>query len=320
MADISDVENALAAVIAQVVYPRGTGNPSLVNLPCRIYRGWPIPASLDADLKSGVINISVFPQNNEQNVTKYPKEWIELPNVTPQLVATVSGNTLTLTGTITTPLNVAVILNNKAYAYAVQANDTPTSIATALAELINADVPAVSSGPVVTVTASLSFVPSPLSLSVKGLLGKRFGGALLESLAGFWPSGGSSSAPSVTMTARVSGLGSVIRETRRQKRSIMLTFWCPDPASRDSVVPPVDAALADISFLTLIDGSQGRLRYERSPVSDRTENEKLYRRDLVYSVEYATTDTTQAPVVIAQKLNLSGGLDPSAPVLKTFYK
>ena len=51
MADQSDVEQALAAVVAAVLYPGGTTAASLVGVACRVHRGWPDAASLDADLK-----------------------------------------------------------------------------------------------------------------------------------------------------------------------------------------------------------------------------------------------------------------------------
>ena len=41
----------------------------------------------------------------------------------------------------------------------------------------------------------------------------------------------------------------------------------------------VDGALADLEYLSLPDGSVGRLIYERTRVSDRVEREGLYRRD-----------------------------------------
>jgi hypothetical protein len=79
----------------------------------------------------------------------------------------------------------------------------------------------------------------------------------------------------------------------------------------------VDVALAAITFLSLPDGTGGRLLYERSRVSDRVEREGLYRRDLFYSVEYGTTETQAAAEVVSEIFNITGGLDPSAPPVKT---
>ena len=277
MSDLSDVENVLVSTITQTVYPTGTSNPSIVTAPCKIFRGWPIPANLDTDLAAGTIDISIFPLQTEQKSTRYPKDWQELVNPgTPALTLTVSGATITVGGSPSSPLNAAALVNETGYVYPVQPSDTLTSIATALAALINVNTPATSSGAVVTITGAHQLV------------------------------------------ARVGGVGSIIRETKRQKRSFQITFWCPNPALRDAIVPPVDQALADLEFLSLPDGSGGRLLYERSTVSDRVEREGLYRRDLIYSVEYPTTETQSAAQIVAEIFNIDGGLDPSAPPVTSF--
>ena len=149
MADLADVEQVIVSTVTQLVYPNGTGAASVVGQPCKVYRGWPVPANLTADLKTAYVNISVFPLDMEQNVTRYNTDWQELPTYETNLTLTVSGNTITVAGTINCPQNVAVLVNSQAFVYPLQSTDTPTSIATGLAALIGA--PATSSGPVVTV-------------------------------------------------------------------------------------------------------------------------------------------------------------------------
>ncbi|MFO0906781.1 MAG: hypothetical protein U0835_00175 [Isosphaeraceae bacterium] len=256
MADLSEVESTLVAVIAQVVYPGGTGNPPIAGGRVDIYRGWPIPADLDADLAAGTVNISVFPIDNERITTRYPREWRPLPLVAPSLTLTAAGDSITVGGTPSSPLNAAAIVDGTAYIYPVQPGDTAEAVATGLAALIAADTIATSDGPVVAVPGAHS------------------------------------------LDARVGGVGATIREVRRQRRTFAITFWCPDPAVRDAIAAAVDAALADIDFLALPDGTAGRLLYERSKVSDRVEREGVYRRDLFYSVEYATTDRTDAVQIV----------------------
>ena len=263
MADLSSVELSLVSALAQIIYPSGTSLPSIAGVDCRIYRGWPIPSILDKDLAAGTVNISVFAQDNEQKTTRFPREWQQLSLPTVGLTLTASNNTLTVGGTVASPLNAAAHVNGKPYVYPVQPGDTPTAIATALAQQINADTAATSSGPVVT-------IPDAYRLS-----------------------------------AAVGGVGTMIREIRRQKRGFIVTFWCPDPDTRDAIVAPVDEALADIDYLTLADGTGARLLYEKTRVSDRVEREGLYRRDLFYSVEYATTDTQNIAQIVEVVLNLT---------------
>ena len=66
MADQSDVEIALVNVVAAALYPDGTDKFSVPGPDCRIYRGWPNSAALDADLAAGKINVTVFPGRRRQ--------------------------------------------------------------------------------------------------------------------------------------------------------------------------------------------------------------------------------------------------------------
>ncbi|MFC6520130.1 hypothetical protein ACFQAT_10455 [Undibacterium arcticum] len=144
MADLTDVGSALVALIAQTVYPNGTGQASVANTGVRIYQGWPNPQQLDADLKLGICHVSVYPRTEERNVTRYSKDWQQLSVNTPTLTLTISGQTVTVGGTVppaNNPQNVTVLANRQPYIYAVQVADTLTSIATALATLIVAGIP-----------------------------------------------------------------------------------------------------------------------------------------------------------------------------------
>ncbi len=273
MADSSDVANVLVSTLAQIVYPNGTASPSIVNAPCKIYRGWPTSAALMADLAAGTINMTVYPRDDEQKKTRYPRDWKPLPLTAPTLTLTVSANTITVGGTPSSPLNAAAVVNGVGYVYAVQPADTLASIATGLAALFSG---ATSSGAVVTISGAYR------------------------------------------LAAVVGAVGTAVRETKRQSRTFQITFWCPNPAVRDQIAAPVDAALADIDFLSLPDGTAGRLIYVRSPSTDRVELENLYRRDLFYSVEYGTTDSMSAAQVVAELFNMTGGLDPAAPAITSF--
>ena len=276
MSDLSDVENLLISTLTQIIYPNGTANPSIINANCRIFRGWPIPAQLDADLAAGIIDISLYPQEQDQRTTRYPKDWQQANVPTPTLTLTVSGTMIIVGGTPTSPLNAAAIVNNIGYVYPVQATDTVNTIATGLAALINVNTPATSSGPVITIPAATE------------------------------------------MSATVGTIGTIVRETRRQKRKFQINCWCPTPAVRDSIGAAIDEAFADIDFLTMPDGISARVLYESSMVVDNLERQGLYRRYMNYSVEYATSDTQTTPQVVAQTVNLTGGLDPNAPPVKSF--
>ena len=99
----------------------------------------------------------------------------------------------------------------------------------------------------------------------------------------------------------------VVRWTRSQLQQFRISCWCPDPTSRDNVASFIDQALSSIGFIALGDGSSGRLRYVGTTEFDQSQDAALYRRDLIYSVDYLTTvsdalasmifgDTTLAPL------------------------
>ena len=64
MADISDVEQAVADAVTTILYPAGTSQSSIVGALCRVYRGWPNSATLNADLSAGAVNVTVVTDND----------------------------------------------------------------------------------------------------------------------------------------------------------------------------------------------------------------------------------------------------------------
>lgn len=254
MADQINVENALVALIAQALYPNGTAQESVAGVPCIVYAGWPTASRLDADLIAGKTHISVFPTAIERNTTRYSRDWEQLTVNAATLTLTVAGQTVTIGGVIPEPFyahNMLLLVGGKHYAYAVQATDTLASIATALAALLAVDLAGTASN------GAIITLPDTAAIEA----------------------------------ARVGTTGTAIREIRRQERVFQISVWSDTPAHRDAVIQPVDIALADTQFLTLADGTAARLIYRNSPVTDNNQKAKLYRRDLMYSVEYATTQT-----------------------------
>jgi hypothetical protein len=60
----------------------------------------------------------------------------------------------------------------------------------------------------------------------------------------------------------------------------------------------VDGALSRLTFIPMTDGTEGRLRFVATTVHDQTGDAALYRRDLVYSVEYLTTVAEVVPSML----------------------
>ena len=98
MADQSDVETALVSLASAALYPNGIGAPSIPGANCRIYRGWPQSTSLDNDLRSGVINVTVFGGHGPGRLTtRYSDCWTST-SVTPSLSVQVVGTSVTFAG------------------------------------------------------------------------------------------------------------------------------------------------------------------------------------------------------------------------------
>ncbi len=248
MADISEVQDAFAAICGAALYPNGTNAPSVLGADAVIYPGWPQPAQLDQDMAAGVVHVSIWARGDGTNTTRYPEAWQETAPAVPTLTLAVADNTVTIGGTVTAPQVVAV----NGQACAVKASDTLASIAAALAALVPS---ASSAGAVLTV-------------------------------------------PTGIRQAAVAANATISREVRRQTDSIQLSIWAPTPALRSATAKALDAALADVRFLEMPDNSSARIVYTRSLSTDLRENAHIYRRDLFYQAEFATTVSAFATQII----------------------
>ncbi|AOY93828.1 hypothetical protein BKK79_19985 [Cupriavidus sp. USMAA2-4] len=263
MADLADVSRALVALIAQTAYPAGTAQPSISGQPVKVYAGWPNPAQLADDLKAGKQHISVFPRAVKPTDAARSK-WRTVAPAAHSLTLTVAGQAVTVGGTVATPQNASLVIDGAAYPYAVQAGDTLTSIATALAALISADQPATSSGAVVTIPGARDISP-------------RVGGAATR-------------------------LREVRRQDQEFLITVWANCYdSRDPlaAAIDATLADTNRiTLPDGSFGTL------RSRPLANSWDDSSQKERIYRRDLCCWIEYSTTvaqqqyEVTQGQIVV----------------------
>jgi hypothetical protein len=273
VADTSDVEQVFVELVENVVYPNGTSQPSIVNAGVKIYRGWPVSANLDADLLAGVANISIFPpEGMERNTTRWPRDEQLLTAPVHTLTAMVNGNTITIGGAVAVPQNVIAICGSRfAFPYGVQTDDDLSAIAAGLSELIAVQFPGTTAdGETITVAGHCGI-----------------------------------------LQAMIASSGQVYIEQKRQEKSYWITCWCPTPAMRDILAPAIDVALSELDFITVgPEQSEARLRYASSRVSDEGQKVQIYRRDLVYTVEYGTGTITSAPETALVAIS---GLQPPIP-------
>lgn len=276
MTDLSGVENTLKAIIVAGVYPSGTGQPSAMlmgatPLPCAVMRGWPNKEQLKIDLEAGLVVVSIWPRPGERNTSRYPREWEDLTPATHTIIATVNApaGTITLSGTVSTPQNVAAFVNGAPYVYAVQSGDTLAMIAAGLAALIDDDTPASSLGAAITVPGGFD------------------------------------------LDARVGGVGTLIRELKRQERQWMISLWCSTPERRDAAAPFIDGVMAGKGLangrdrIMLTDGVAAQIRYAGTMPDDDAQAQGAFCRHLIFTIDYATTETTSATEVIVAATSLT---------------
>jgi len=109
----------------------------------------------------------------------------------------------------------------------------------------------------------------------------------------------------VTVIARSVRFGNGFEEVRRQERDIRIISWCPTPSLRDTATAAIDQAVVRHDFLTLPDTTKARILYKGTSVYDQAQNSLLYRRDLIYTVEYPTTIVEVLPAMLFGHLSLN---------------
>lgn len=290
MADLSDVTAYLAQQAFAAIYPNGTSQPSVAGIDCRIYEGWPNPDQLDLDLAGKTL---VGATNN-------------VPLARPGgMCANVSIFPLAGTG-----VTVYQVLD---------ATYTITPPAPQLAWSLSGDTLTASGTPAageyLTVIADQAHVYSASAATLAALLSNLASQAQTN-----YPS---ASATATTLTVPVEAyltvrqgapalLGKV---THRQRQGIMVTVWAPTQAARSSLAKAIDGLIKQELRVTLADTSQAIVCYNRTYISDEGEVSTVYRRDLVYDVEYASLQTFAGYPVTSVQTSIIDAAQPSTTAL-----
>ncbi len=274
MADLVDVENALVALIAQTLYPNGTSQPSITGVPTVAYVGWPSAANLDADLAA------IATGAGKIHVTVFPtaieRNTTRFPKAWQPQVAPVQTLSLSVNGQQVTVGGTVATPQN----VMLMVNRSPVVYA-------------------VQATDTLTSIATALSLLVSGA---SSAGAVVT-----LPNS------AVISAARVGASGTSIMEIRRQDRVFQISIWADTPANRDLTAQVVDVALATTEFLTMPDLTAARLIYRNSMVDDMVQKANLFSRNLMYSVEYATTVTQLETQITQDQLNVNVAVAGVAP-------
>lgn len=262
MADISDVINTLGSLAGAAMYPNGIGQPSVVNTAVVVRSGWPVPQQLKTLMGSGNVMVTIYGlPGMGKNTTRFLGDDDAQASIpAPELSLTISGNQVTVGGTIKAGEAPMVKVNYKPYAYAVQATDTVNSIAAALAALIPN---AAANG--ATITLSNVFdVDAAISVPV-----------------------------------------TVQQEIGRQAQVFMVVIWAPTESLRDAAGRALELAFKQQPRVTMPDNTWARLLYRGVTQTDGSEKQQIYRRNLLYEVEYALTEAVTENTVTNLGVNIT---------------
>ncbi len=171
MADQSDVENAIVALIAQALYPNGTAQPSVTGVQCSVARGWPTEAGVNAAVNAGNILVTVHQRSGfSRDATRYSRKAFSLSQNPPTITASLSGFVVTLGGAVTAGNTVGVLSDGVAYTYTATSTDTLDTLASALA----ATIPGASANAGVLTLPGIGAAPSVIVVT-PGIVGVEVG-------------------------------------------------------------------------------------------------------------------------------------------------
>lgn len=283
MADLVDVQNSLVALISQILYPNGTAQPSVTGIPTTVYAGWPTASQLDADL----LALSQGLPAGKIHVTVFPPKGMgrnttRFMRTWQDAVLPVQTLTLTINGLQVTVGGTVATPQN----VMLMVGGQPYVYAVQPADTVTS-----------IATALAALIP-----------GAANAGPVITLAAS-----------SNLTAARVGASGTAMKEIRRQERVFMITVWADTPAHRDVTAPAIDVVLADTEFLVFPDTSAGRLIYKSTDVDDMVSKALLYRRDLVFSVEYGTFKVATTTQITQTQLNVSAGVPPASQHVATLF-
>jgi hypothetical protein len=108
------------------------------------------------------------------------------------------------------------------------------------------------------------------------------------------------------LVARTASAVAALQEWGRQEQQFRISVWAPSPAVRDGCAALVMQGLVPIAFVTLADGTGGRLRFHGAANLDDDQTASIYRRDIIFTVEFGTTLMVSNPTMLFGDLVYNG--------------
>lgn len=286
MADLSDVTALLASLCAEACYPAlngapagtvASGNANSVTGACvSIREGWPIFKELIAEIEAGTTRVSIYPVPGAtaQVYQILDKPYVQVP-AAHNVTAAIADDAVTLTGAPSASEYVSLVVDGRRAYSRIAADDPPT----------------------------LQSIVDQLAADV----GQDFPGVSA--------SGGTIAIPGATLIeARIGAPAVLAQVTHRQRHSVMVTVWASTPDKRARVSEAIDVLLKSRLKAALPDTSECVFRYEKTNVTDEFEGVSIFRRDLIYGVEYATIETFAGFQVTVFNGTVAPGDNPGMPI------
>lgn len=307
MADISDITAYLTQQASLALYPNGkpaVGQSTLsavAGMDVTIFEGWPLPEVLDLDLTGRMMDatgkVVSRPNGPRANVTIFPMRGSneKLPQILDQtytIVAPTYGLTLTPVATVGSNFNVTI-------------NGTPGATEFLTIELDGFYIASATGATVALILAALA-----TQINAMGKPAGGFYAAYSASIVGntLTISG------AAYCIARLGSTGTLGKATYKERQSVMITAWCPDHVTRNKIASAIDILIKHSLTVTMPDTSMALIVYNRTNVIDELQPVACYRRDLIYSADYATVEQFQGTVITS----VSTSITPQDPVTQNF--
>lgn len=280
MADLSDVTAYLAQAAANAVYPNGTGSPSVAAMDCRIYEGWPVADQLDLDVAGMMLTGSppakgTRPGGPVANVSVYP-----MPG-TGIAVYQILDKTYTISPAV---IDLTVTIDDNGVITAEGQPATGEYLTLVIDDAVVCSQSGSNTAALLAALAAQASTNYPGSSSTATTLSVPFGHSMVVRQGG------------------VAVLGKVLH---RQRHAVMVTVWAPNRVVRNQLSAAIDNVIKQNNKVSMPDTSQAIVCFSRTLVSDEQQMQTIYRRDLVYDVEYATVEQFPGYVITSTQVSIA---------------
>jgi hypothetical protein len=253
LADLSDVMSKIADLATTACYPSGTSATSVTTRRIYIMQGWPKPQDMDNAMTSNYVLVNIYAiQGSTSNAPQvFAKPQIIIPAVT-GLSASIDD----ATGTVVT------------------LSGTPQ-----VGEYVT----------LIVDKHSYSYVYAP------GNTAADFATGLVALIRADYANARANGTAitideSKSIVARIAAPTTLGRTIHRQTQQIRIVVWANNPTDRNTVSAAIDVFLKQNLKISFADTSEAIVNYQGTYLDDNLQNTGEYRRDIIFTVTYATVE------------------------------